>query len=130
MVCLYPTSIVSCFDSGAAWLCKASMMEIYLEELKDLLKPGACKLKLRESIFAGVWVEGLHQAFVPSAQAAMQVRCQWVNGFGFLQFEQRLAALLDANFDANSHASRLTLVCVPAGGEGSEPADFCMYRDE
>lgn len=84
-------------------------MEIYLEELKDLFKPGACKLKLRESIFAGVWVEGLHQAFVPSAQAAMQVRRQWAFGFEFLRFEHRLVAHQNLK---QIHISVVLLWCV------------------
>jgi kinesin family protein 5 len=52
------------------WVVKLSLLEIYKEELKDLLRPGACKLRLRESVFAGVWVEGLNHAYVSSAQAA------------------------------------------------------------
>eukprot|EP00290_Baffinella_frigidus_P018626 CAMPEP_0180205504 /NCGR_PEP_ID=MMETSP0987-20121128/9028_1 /TAXON_ID=697907 /ORGANISM="non described non described, Strain CCMP2293" /LENGTH=612 /DNA_ID=CAMNT_0022161161 /DNA_START=61 /DNA_END=1894 /DNA_ORIENTATION=- len=60
-------------ESGSSFVVKASMLEIYMEELKDLIRPGSGKLRLRESSFDGVWVEGLHHVFLPNAQAALSV---------------------------------------------------------
>ena len=59
--------------SGGVYVVKASMIEIYKEELKDLLRPCESKLRLRESVFDGVWVEGLSWVFVTTAQAALCV---------------------------------------------------------
>ena len=38
---------------------ECSMLEIYNEEIRDLLSKGSCKLKLRETPLRGVWVQGL-----------------------------------------------------------------------
>lgn len=50
------------------------MTEIYMEELIDLLRPSAYpRLRLRESVFSGVWVEGLNHVGVSSAKAALEL---------------------------------------------------------
>jgi len=38
---------------------ECSMLEIYNEEIRDLLSKDSCKLKLRETPLRGVWVQGL-----------------------------------------------------------------------
>lgn len=52
---------------------KCSFLEIYKEEIQDLLTPNSSlKLKIRESPAKGVWVEGLSQTSVISAQDVME----------------------------------------------------------
>jgi hypothetical protein len=53
---------------------KLSMTEIYMEELIDLLRPSSAfhRLRLRESVFAGVWVEGLNHVAISSSKSALE----------------------------------------------------------
>ena len=60
-------------DGGGIFVVKASMLEIYMEEMKDLLRPSSHKLRLRESAFEGIWVEGLHHIYVPNAKSAVEL---------------------------------------------------------
>jgi len=60
-------------SGGGIFVVKASMLEIYMEEMKDLLRPTSQRLRLRESAFEGIWVEGLHHIYVPSAIAAVEL---------------------------------------------------------
>jgi hypothetical protein len=60
-------------DGGGVFVVKASMLEIYMEEMKDLLRPTSHKLRLRESAFEGIWVEGLHHIYVPNAAVAVDL---------------------------------------------------------
>jgi kinesin family protein 15 len=43
------------------FICRCSMLEIYRENITDLLQPGAARLHLREDIKRGVYVEALAQ---------------------------------------------------------------------
>ena len=63
---------------GGVFVVKASMLEIYMEEMRDLLRPSSQKLRLRESAFEGIWVEGLHHIYVPNAMAAVELLRQGI----------------------------------------------------
>jgi kinesin family protein 5 len=52
---------------------QASFLEIYCEEIRDLLNPSNTRLKLHETPSKGVWVEGLSEVFVSSAEEALGV---------------------------------------------------------
>ena len=78
---------ISADDGGGIFVVKASMLEIYMEEMKDLLRPTPQKLRLRESAFEGIWVEGLHHIYVPNAKTALELcqmgmRCRAVGSTG------------------------------------------------
>ena len=56
------------------FLCRCSFLEIYNEQVYDLLDPTSTGLQLRENIKRGVFVDGLIERSVTSACDAYQVR--------------------------------------------------------
>lgn len=58
---------------GKSFLCKCSFIEIYNEQIFDLLDPASSGLFLRENIKTGVFVEGVIEQVVTSAAEAYQV---------------------------------------------------------
>ncbi|XP_067910518.1 kinesin-like protein KIF15 isoform X2 [Heterodontus francisci] len=58
---------------GKNFLCKCSFIEIYNEQIFDLLDPASTGLFLRENIKTGVFVEGVVEQVVTSAAEAYQV---------------------------------------------------------
>ncbi|WAR21532.1 KIF15-like protein [Mya arenaria] len=56
------------------FLCKCSFLEIYNEQIFDLLEPSANILHLRESLKTGVYVSGLSEQVVSSAGEAYEER--------------------------------------------------------
>jgi len=50
--------------SEVKYLIKSSYLEIYNEQVIDLLDPGQQNLQVREDIKTGVYVEGLHEETV------------------------------------------------------------------
>ncbi|XP_077869154.1 kinesin-like protein KIF15, partial [Saccoglossus kowalevskii] len=62
------------------FLCKCSFLEIYNEQIFDLLDPASVGLHLRENIRKGVFVDGLIEQSVTSAFDAYQVlKNGWIN---------------------------------------------------
>lgn len=62
-------------ESGTEWQIKCSFLEIYMENVKDMLsaEKTATSLKVRETPAKGVWVEGLTEEFVTSEQEVLDV---------------------------------------------------------
>lgn len=56
-----------------SFLCKCSFIEIYNEQIFDLLDTASASLFVRENIKKGVFVEGAVEKFVNSAAEAYQV---------------------------------------------------------
>lgn len=62
------------------FLCKCSFLEIYNEQVFDLLDPASSGLHLRENMKHGVYVDGLTETSISSAREAYQVLSTgWVN---------------------------------------------------
>lgn len=59
--------------SGKSFLCKCSFIEIYNEQIFDLLDPASAGLLLREHIKKGVFVDGAVEQVLSSAAEACQV---------------------------------------------------------
>lgn len=57
-----------------SFLCKCSFIEIYNEQIYDLLDTASASLFLRENIKKGLFVEGAVEKFVNSATEAYQVQ--------------------------------------------------------
>ena len=55
------------------FLCKCSFLEIYNEQIFDLMEPTAVPLHLRESFKTGVYVAGLAEKVVADASEAYGV---------------------------------------------------------
>ena len=55
------------------FLCRCSFLEIYNEQIYDLLDAASTGLQLRENMKRGVFVEGLIERSVASACEAYQV---------------------------------------------------------
>ena len=62
-----------CSRKSKSFLCKCSFIEIYNEQIYDLLDSASATLFLRENIKKGVFVEGAVEKFVTSASEAYQV---------------------------------------------------------
>lgn len=60
-------------DQSKSFLCKCSFIEIYNEQIYDLLDTASASLFVRENIKKGVFVEGAVETFVNSAAEAYQV---------------------------------------------------------
>uniref|UniRef100_A0A669B6Q3 Kinesin family member 15 n=1 Tax=Oreochromis niloticus TaxID=8128 RepID=A0A669B6Q3_ORENI len=60
-------------SQSKSFLCKCSFIEIYNEQIYDLLDTASASLFLRENIKKGVFVEGVVEKFVNSAAEAYQV---------------------------------------------------------
>ena len=68
------------FGDLVDFLCKCSFLEIYNEQVYDLLDPASCGLHLRENIKHGVYVDGLSEVSVSCARDAYEVLSTgWVN---------------------------------------------------
>ncbi|XP_053401212.1 kinesin-like protein KIF15 [Mercenaria mercenaria] len=62
------------------FLCKCSFLEIYNEQIFDLLEPSSNSLHLRESLKTGVYVSGLSEQVVADASEAYEVlSSSWMN---------------------------------------------------
>ena len=60
-------------ESGTEWQIKASFLEIYMENVKDLLSTDKLNLKVRETPARGVWVEGLTEEFVTNEAEVLEL---------------------------------------------------------
>ncbi|BFG34982.1 hypothetical protein CerSpe_212560 [Prunus speciosa] len=59
-------------DEKLKFVCKCSFLEIYNEQILDLLDPSSNNLQIREDIKKGVYVENLKEVEVTSARDVMQ----------------------------------------------------------
>ena len=59
--------------TGIEFTIKCSFLEIYKEDVRDLLNPSGKKLRVRESQTKGVWIEGLSEYFVTSVQEVIDL---------------------------------------------------------
>ena len=57
------------------FLLRMSYMEIYNEDIKDLLAPGEQKLQVHESRESGVYVAGLREEIASSPSQVMDLQC-------------------------------------------------------
>ncbi|XP_071509705.1 kinesin-like protein KIF15 [Diadema antillarum] len=79
------------------FLCRCSFLEIYNEQIFDLLDPACMGLHLRENMKKGVFVDGLIERVVSSPSEAYDVlTCGWVN--------RRVAATSMNRESSRSHA--------------------------
>lgn len=67
-------------NKGKEFLLKCSFLEIYREDVFDLLEPSNRGLHLRDNMKKGVFVEGLVENAVTSAVDAYQLlNSEWIN---------------------------------------------------
>ncbi|KAB1226943.1 Phragmoplast orienting kinesin 2 [Morella rubra] len=59
-------------DEKLRYTCKCSFLEIYNEQILDLLDPSSCNLQIREDSKKGVYVENLKEIEVTSARDVIQ----------------------------------------------------------
>jgi kinesin family protein 15 len=79
------------------FLCKCSFLEIYQEQVYDLLDPAAANLQIRENIKKGVFVDGLMEQVVATPTEAYQALSNgWLN--------RRVAATSMNRESSRSHA--------------------------
>lgn len=71
--CVYSVHCVFQAGSGKSFLCKCSFIEIYNEQIFDLLDSASAGLFLREHIKKGVFVDGAVEQVLSSAAEAYQV---------------------------------------------------------
>ncbi|KAJ1292095.1 hypothetical protein BS78_02G366100 [Paspalum vaginatum] len=84
------------------YICKCSFLEIYNEQITDLLEPSSTNLQIREDIKKGVYVENLRECYVSSVEDVMLLLLQGVAN-------RKMAA---TNMNSESSRSHSVFTCV------------------
>ncbi|CAL5061403.1 unnamed protein product [Urochloa decumbens] len=84
------------------YVCKCSFLEIYNEQITDLLEPSSTNLQIREDIKKGVYVENLMECHVSSVKDVMLLLLQGVAN-------RKMAA---TNMNGESSRSHSVFTCV------------------
>ncbi|ONM60029.1 Kinesin-like protein KIN-12C, partial [Zea mays] len=84
------------------YICKCSFLEIYNEQITDLLEPSSTNLQIREDIKKGVYVENLMECYVSSVNDVMLLLLQGVAN-------RKMAA---TNMNSESSRSHSVFTCV------------------
>ncbi|RLM86547.1 phragmoplast orienting kinesin-1-like [Panicum miliaceum] len=84
------------------YICKCSFLEIYNEQITDLLEPSSTNLQIREDIKKGVYVENLMECYVSSVKDVMLLLLQGVAN-------RKMAA---TNMNRESSRSHSVFTCV------------------
>ncbi|KAI5008252.1 hypothetical protein ZWY2020_009300 [Hordeum vulgare] len=84
------------------YICKCSFLEIYNEQITDLLEPSSTNLQIREDIKKGVYVENLMECYVSSVKDVMLLLLQGVAN-------RKMAA---TNMNSESSRSHSVFTCV------------------
>ncbi|TVU37642.1 hypothetical protein EJB05_10967, partial [Eragrostis curvula] len=84
------------------YICKCSFLEIYNEQITDLLEPSSTNLQIREDIKKGVYVENLVECYVSSVKDVMMLLLQGVAN-------RKMAA---TNMNSESSRSHSVFTCV------------------
>ncbi|KAL6657518.1 hypothetical protein ACP70R_005298 [Stipagrostis hirtigluma subsp. patula] len=84
------------------YICKCSFLEIYNEQITDLLEPSSNNLQIREDIKKGVYVENLRECYVSSVKDVMLLLLQGVAN-------RKMAA---TNMNSESSRSHSVFTCV------------------
>ncbi|KAH0926931.1 hypothetical protein HID58_019187 [Brassica napus] len=92
-------------DESLKYNCKCSFLEIYNEQITDLLEPSSTNLQLREDIKSGVYVENLTEFEVESVQDILGLITQ--ASFGSLN--RKVGA---TNMNRESSRSHSVFTCV------------------
>ena len=66
-----PRALRDLFDTGSAVKIRGSYVEVYNEELRDLLDPSPKKLHIRECATRGIYVDGALQVSLSSVEDAV-----------------------------------------------------------
>jgi hypothetical protein len=66
-----PRALRDLFDTGSAVKIRGSYVEVYNEELRDLLDPAPKKLHIREDATRGIFVDGARQVSLTSVEDAV-----------------------------------------------------------
>lgn len=89
-------------DDRLKYICKCSFLEIYNEQITDLLEPSSTNLQIREDIKKGVYVDNLTECYVSSVKDVMLLLLQGVAN-------RKMAA---TNMNSESSRSHSVFTCV------------------
>uniref|UniRef100_A0ACD5WNF8 Uncharacterized protein n=1 Tax=Avena sativa TaxID=4498 RepID=A0ACD5WNF8_AVESA len=89
-------------DDRLKYICKCSFLEIYNEQITDLLEPSSTNLQIREDIKKGVYVDNLTECYVSSVKDVMLLLLQGI--------ANRKAAA--TNMNSESSRSHSVFTCV------------------
>ncbi|XP_024313758.1 kinesin-like protein KIN-12E isoform X3 [Brachypodium distachyon] len=89
-------------EDNLKYICKCSFLEIYNEQITDLLEPSSTNLQIREDIKKGVYVENLMECYVSSVKDVMLLLLQGVAN-------RKMAA---TNMNSESSRSHSVFTCV------------------
>ncbi|KAI7744957.1 hypothetical protein M8C21_027078 [Ambrosia artemisiifolia] len=97
-------------DERLKYSCKCSFLEIYNEQITDLLEPSSTNLQLREGLKEGVYVENLTEYTVETVDEVIKLLLQ-LDGCMFIDYQivlppQGAANRKVAGTDMNSESSR------------------------
>lgn len=103
------------------FLCKCSFLEIYNEQVFDLLDPASSGLHLRENMKHGVYVDGISETSVSSAKDAYQVLSTgWVNRKVASTSMNRESSRSHAVFTLSIESKKRVCLCSHLGSCGWE----------
>lgn len=80
-----------------SYLCKCSFLEIYNEQITDLLCPSSKNLNIRAGVERGIFVENLEEAVVGSPQEAIDLLLQGIQN-------RRVAETAENENSSRSHS--------------------------
>lgn len=108
-------------DEGISLMVKVSFMEIYNEQIRDLMEPGSRGLQIRESSSRGIYVEGLSEHWVSNADDI----------FDHMEIAQESRACASTNMNDTSSRSHsvFTLCLEQTSANGSKKTSKLMLVD-
>eukprot|EP01102_Stenamoeba_stenopodia_P019656 TRINITY_DN7471_c0_g1_i1.p1 TRINITY_DN7471_c0_g1~~TRINITY_DN7471_c0_g1_i1.p1 ORF type:complete len:934 (-),score=240.86 TRINITY_DN7471_c0_g1_i1:200-3001(-) len=119
-------SYINSQPSGIEFAIKCSFLEIYMENIRDLLNPSKTNLRVRESPSRGIWVEGATEEFVTCEQDIADLievgnTARAVSSTGMNQVSSRshsvfMLTIEQKNEDGSTKRGKLNLVDL-AGSE-------------
>ncbi|XP_062187071.1 LOW QUALITY PROTEIN: kinesin-like protein KIN-12E [Phragmites australis] len=89
-------------EDNLKYICKCSFLEIYNEQITDLLEPSSTNLQIREDIKKGVYVENLMECYVSSVKDVMLLLLQGVAN----------RKMVATNMNSESSRSHCVFTCV------------------
>lgn len=94
------THIYETTDDHIEYTVKVSIIEIYMEKIKDLLEPTRNNLKVREDKIKGIYIEDLSERYVINDKEVLEL----------IQIGAANRAVACTNMNANSSRSHLVFI--------------------
>jgi len=121
-------------EAGTEFILKCSFLEIYKENLRDLINPSRGNLKVRESTERGVWIEFLTEQIVTQEKEVLEllrtgekqraVSSTKMNSVSSRSHSVFIMSVTKKFEDGSSKQGRLNLVDLAGSEKVNKPNDF------